>query len=655
VTLPAPNLDDRRFQDLVDDSKRLVQRRCPEWTDHNVSDPGVTLIETFAYIADQVLYRLNRVPERSYVTFLDLMGVELFAPSAATVPVTFTLTAAMDEDRVIEAGTEVATRRLRNSEAVIFRTIDELVILHCRRRYVMTGSADSQPFDQSSELANERPIAAFSPVPVVGDTLWIGLDRATPSCSVAVHVECQSEGHGIDPTDPPWVWEALGADGWVRCDVEDGTGGFNTTGDVVVSVPASHVEAVLEERSCGWLRCRVVANRPEQPPYTASPLLNAVEASTVGGTTLAVHGEDVIDELVGVAQGVPGERFPLMRRPVVASERPVVVEIAGPSGWEPWQQVQGFGESAEHDRHWRLNANDGSIVFGPAVRLADGTPKHYGAVPPPGAHIRVRRYRTGGGRIGNVAAHEIVTLKSAVPFVGRVDNRRSASGGVDGETLDAAKTRGPLVLGTRNRAVTTRDYEQLAREATSQVARVRCLPVDDAGTPAADLGAAAGVRVLVVPSVTADATGRLTIDQLVPSETMMATIRAYLDERRMVGSRVVVTPARYLGVTAVLRVRARLRADPEQLRQDVLLALYHYFDPLQGGPDAEGWEFGRPVLLGEVFGVAQRLDGVDLIEDARMFPADPISGQRGEAVTRIDLEPDSLAFSYGHQVQVVTA
>ena len=46
MALPAPNLDDRRFQDLVDDAKRLVQQRCPEWTDHNVSDPGVTLIET---------------------------------------------------------------------------------------------------------------------------------------------------------------------------------------------------------------------------------------------------------------------------------------------------------------------------------------------------------------------------------------------------------------------------------------------------------------------------------------------------------------------------------------------------------------------------------------------------------------------------------
>ena len=86
MPLPAPNLDDRRFQDLVDDAKRLVQRRCPEWTDHNVSDPGITLIETFAYLVDQVLYRLNRVPERSYVTFLELMGVELFPPVGGDRP-----------------------------------------------------------------------------------------------------------------------------------------------------------------------------------------------------------------------------------------------------------------------------------------------------------------------------------------------------------------------------------------------------------------------------------------------------------------------------------------------------------------------------------------------------------------------------------------
>src|SRR6476646_5129027 len=83
MTLPAPNLDDRTFQDLVDEAKRMVQRRWPEWTgwtDHNVSDPGVTLIETFAYMVEQLIFRLNRVPDKNYVKFLELIGIELRPP-----------------------------------------------------------------------------------------------------------------------------------------------------------------------------------------------------------------------------------------------------------------------------------------------------------------------------------------------------------------------------------------------------------------------------------------------------------------------------------------------------------------------------------------------------------------------------------------------
>lgn len=93
MTLPSPHLDDRTFQGLVDEAKRLVQQRCPEWTDHNVSDPGVTLIEAFATMVDQLVYRVNRVPEKSYLTFLDLIGVQLHPPTAAHTEVTFRLSA----------------------------------------------------------------------------------------------------------------------------------------------------------------------------------------------------------------------------------------------------------------------------------------------------------------------------------------------------------------------------------------------------------------------------------------------------------------------------------------------------------------------------------------------------------------------------------
>ena len=111
MAITAPHLDDRRFQDLVDDAKRLVMDRCPGWTDHNVSDPGVTLIETFAFMTDQLLYRLNRVPDRLYIKFLELIGIRLFPTTAARTGVTFWLSSTATSTLVIPAGTKSATLR----------------------------------------------------------------------------------------------------------------------------------------------------------------------------------------------------------------------------------------------------------------------------------------------------------------------------------------------------------------------------------------------------------------------------------------------------------------------------------------------------------------------------------------------------------------
>ena len=83
MSLPSPNLDDRKYQDIVDEAKRLIPSYCPEWTNHNLSDPGVALIELFAWMSEMILFRLNQVPERLYTKFLDLVGIEPFPAAAA--------------------------------------------------------------------------------------------------------------------------------------------------------------------------------------------------------------------------------------------------------------------------------------------------------------------------------------------------------------------------------------------------------------------------------------------------------------------------------------------------------------------------------------------------------------------------------------------
>jgi predicted phage baseplate assembly protein len=646
MALPVPNLDDRRFQDLVDDAKRLVQQRCPEWTDHNVSDPGVTLIETFAWMTDQVLYRLNRVPERNYIKFLELIGVRLFPPTAARAAITFWLAAPQAGTIHIRPGTQVATLRTESDEAIAFTTVGDLPIVPCTMSRIASSLAAEQAVrDHTNALEARTTFFCFDKVPKPDDTLLVGLSEAVPSCAVILRFQCDIEGVGVDPENPPLVWEAWDGSGWTACEIDrDGTGGLNRDGDLVLHVPKSHAVSVINQVRAGWLRARVLKPEIDQPTYSASPIIRGLSAFTTGGTTDAVNAELIENELLGAAEGVPGQRFALKHRPVVPGGAAAVLEVSGIDGWQEWKQVQDFVDSKPEDQHFVLDAVGGEVQLGPGVREPDGVLRNYGAVPPKGARLRLRSYLIGGGSHGNVARNAITVLKSSIPYIARVQNRRAAEGGVDGEDIENAKVRGPIVLRTRDRAVTMEDYEHLAREAAPEVARVRCVSAGDG----ADAG---GVRILVVPAA-GSSDGRLRFEQLVPGEETLQRIGHRLDESRVIGTRVLVEPPVYRGITVVAKLRPRASANPTRLQADALDALYHYFHPISGGPDRNGWPFGRPVHVGEVYSVLQGLRGTELVEDARLFGADPITGQRGQAVQRLQIEPHALVFSYEHQVLV---
>lgn len=647
MALPAPNLDDRRFQNLVDDAKRLVQRRCPEWTDHNVSDPGITLIETFAFMTDQLIYRLNRVPDRNYVKFLELVGVRLFPPTAATTDVTFWLSAPQPAPVLIPAGVEVATPRSELAgSAIAFTTADELSIVPCELAYVCSIPTGGT-WRNHTDSINLAPFSCFSPQPVPDEVLLIGLSAAVPRCAVTLRLDCKLEGIGVDPEWPPLIWEAFDGESWVECEVDrDTTGGLNRPGEVVLHVPPTHVMALEHQLRAGWLRARVTTPEEDQPFYSNSPSIKKVEAFTIGGTIDAVQAEIIRDEVLGLSEGVAGQRFEVARPPVVPSGEPVVLDVSDEEGgWQEWSAVPDFSQSQAEDRHFVLDAVGAEVLLGPAIRTAEGDLLQYGAVPPKGSILRLRQYHTGGGRQGNVAQRAIRVCRTTIPYLARVENRRAASGGVDGEDIEEAKVRGPIVLRTLGRAVTAEDYEQLAREAAPEAARVKAVP---ATTPEE----AGGVRVLLVPAVGDDELGRLSFEQLVPSPEMLSTVATHLDTRRTIGARVIVEPPAYQGVTVVAMLRARPWADPAKLQKTATDALYAYLHPISGGLDGTGWSFGRPVHMGEVYALLQRLSGTELVEDVRLFAANPITGERGQAAQRVEVAPNALVFSYEHQVRV---
>lgn len=134
MALPAPDLDTRKFQDLMDEAQERIPRYAPEWTNFNPSDPGMALVQLYAWLSETILYDLNRVPELNYIKFLNLLGVKPRPAQPARAEVTFTLEdlKAPTDDLVINIplGTAISVDDPDLEEALTFETDRSLVALN---------------------------------------------------------------------------------------------------------------------------------------------------------------------------------------------------------------------------------------------------------------------------------------------------------------------------------------------------------------------------------------------------------------------------------------------------------------------------------------------------------------------------------------------
>ncbi|MGH9245616.1 MAG: putative baseplate assembly protein [Acidimicrobiales bacterium] len=128
MTLPLPNLDDRTFGQLVEEARQRIATSCPEWSDLSVHDPGVTLLEAFAFLTETMLYRLNRLPEKAYIAFLNLIGVRLQPPAAASAGLEFSRLRAGGGAVTIPAGTRVTVVGAAGGAAPVFLTAERAVL-----------------------------------------------------------------------------------------------------------------------------------------------------------------------------------------------------------------------------------------------------------------------------------------------------------------------------------------------------------------------------------------------------------------------------------------------------------------------------------------------------------------------------------------------
>jgi predicted phage baseplate assembly protein len=644
MPLPEPNLDDLRFQkDLVDEARRRIVRYCPEWTDYNVSDPGITLIELFAWMTEMIVYRLNRVPEKNYIKFMELLGVQLQPASSARTELTFRLSVpfplAPEDDTVavVPQGSEVATRASDEEQEVIFTTDERLVIAPPKLTQLRRGDDVNKNYLPRMGV---QDFWAFDQVqPQEGDVFYLGFDE---SRDVSGHIlqlvfECrESQAAGVRREDPPLVWEcSLGDGSWqelplsTRPGEKDTTGGLNNPqGSLVLYLPLTMRPDQVHGRGAYWVRCHLEQRRVEQGMYRQSPRIKGITPYTLGGTTWATHALIVPREVLGQSNGEAGQVFHLQHAPVLALQAGETVEMEekrdGELVYVPWERVADFSASDRYDRHFSLDEATGEVCFGPCVRQPDGAMCQYGRVPEAGRKVRVTQYRHGGGVVGNVPAGKLQVLRSAIPYIDWVTNLRRASGGRDQESLEEAKLRARREMRAQQRAVTAEDFENLSRAASRAVARVRCnTPGNGAGRLPPGM-----VELLVVPAAS-EALRAGDLSQLALDPALKKTVRSHLDQYRLLTTTLNVREPDYLGIKVRAEIVPLEYSQPEVVRAGVIEALRGFITPLavgtngqEGdellGPDWVGWPFGRDLYVSEIYSLIQRVPGVKHVLDVQL-------------------------------------
>jgi hypothetical protein len=166
MPIALPNLDDRSYSELVEEARALIPKHAPEWTNHNPSDPGITLIELFAYLTEMLIYRLNQVGDANIYTFLKLLNGPKWEPSK--------------EKSLREEVRDTVLKLRQPQRAVSCQDFEELAI--------EAGSAASLLKSQRTEDSWEEVASALSgfeespppPLPLVSPSLEVRRARCVP-------------------------------------------------------------------------------------------------------------------------------------------------------------------------------------------------------------------------------------------------------------------------------------------------------------------------------------------------------------------------------------------------------------------------------------------------------------------------------------------
>jgi predicted phage baseplate assembly protein len=672
MPIPIPSLDDRSYQDLVDELLARIPAHTPEWTHPAPGDPGRTLIELFAWLTDTLLYRVNLVPERQRLAFLRLLGVPMRPASAGRTLLSIAFDAPENKlAQPLPAGTAIkgpvpfetrgeVTVLPVIAEAYVKRALGEAEqkemstkVAELSRLYPAAGRA--VPYVTTPVFAGGRPEAeGFDLVTgAVDQSLWLALlapkeglpdymteiDALTTALGrsssggsqylnvgVAPRLATPAFAENASPLPPiPFVWEVTTRDPanpkgvayQPLTAVADTTKGLRTEGIIRLALPDKSVFFAPPNN----VRADVDAGTGDKPPRLDDP---ARAARLVAWLRLrpTTNLDSLALSWVGIHCVEVDQRQTFQGVIVGQGNGQPDQEVSLPSGGieESSFQLQ-VEEAGRGFVSWRriddlalAGVQEAVFSFDPeagTIRFGDGV---RGKIPARGARLRVALMRTGGGDAGNVPAGTLAQVQPKQPPVARLKAWQplAAAGGKNAETLEEAERRIPALFRHRDRAVTADDYRHLAATTPGvRVGRVEVLPRFKPQKRRSEVPGV--VSVMALPK-------RERFDAPYPrvDRSFIEAVYAQLEPRKPLGTELYVIGCEY--VPLGLTVGIENPGGSEAVNTAVKEALQKYlYCQAPGGPRGDGWPLGRTVKRRELEIVVSRVEGVDGVYGPSLF------------------------------------
>lgn len=611
----VPRLDNRNFDDLVEEARARVPRYTSELTDFNPGDPAFALIELNAWMTDLLLYRLGRVSELHYLKFLELVGIELKPAIPASTIIVIPVQATFAGPSVIvPARTAVSSAEPDDKGPIVFETSRAFTAINARLTALQVNDGFSI-FDRTP--VNAPGGAGFTPfgdLATEGASLMFGLDSnvALPGeaeLSIGIFAAAVATGgvtqcgNAMHYRPGKIAFEAWSGLSWLpMTTLSDDTNGFTRSGTIRVRLPkaGSMPRAAFGSVTTKlfYIRARLALADYDRAPRLTYVALNAVPA---------LQAETLEYEILGGSDGSPDQVFRLANVPVLEGSLVVEVDEGDDAGFTAWTEVEDFYGVDAHAKAYVLDRANGEIRFGSEQALIGGR------IPAANrllarSNIRARIYRFGGGQRGNLPAGGVSVLMNVLAGLdaGAVTNPVASAGGADEETIDEIIERAPRSLRARDRAVTAEDFEQFAKDA-GPVRRAKAFALAHPQFPGIEVPGV--VTLVIVPDSDAPAPR--------PSEALRLAVCENLQKYRLIGTELYVTGPDYAKLALAITAVAEPSADPAVVKQAIEKAARAFLHPLTGGVRGTGWPFGGPVHYGELYQAiavagVQRLDDIAL-------------------------------------------